>query len=43
MEDWFSLPDFRLYKIQIEHIWFINMFGGAYHMPVEDYYAGKDL
>ena len=44
MEEWFGMGDhdFFLYKMKIEHIWFINMYGGAYHMPIEDYYAGQD-
>ena len=44
MEDWFAMDDhsFYLYKMEIEHIWFINMFGGAYHTQIEDYNAGQD-
>ena len=42
-EDWFSLPDFRLYKIQIEHIWLISMFDCAYHMQTVHYYSSNDL
>ena len=43
-QEWFNMPshDFYLAKLAIDNIWLIDFFGGAYMVPLKDYYAGKD-
>jgi len=31
-----------LFRLQIEHLWEIDWFGGGYDMPLADYFAGTD-
>lgn len=44
MREWAKMGshDFYVAKLQIEHLWEIDWFGGGYDMPLADYFAGTD-
>ena len=42
MQDWPSDHMFYLAEFKIESVWLIDYFGGAYTVPLADYYAGQD-
>ncbi|CAG5085601.1 Oidioi.mRNA.OKI2018_I69.PAR.g10939.t1.cds [Oikopleura dioica] len=44
MKDWESMGthDWFLAKLEIDHLWLIDWFGGGYEMPLSDYFSGSD-
>ena len=42
MRDWPDDHMFYLAEFKIESVWLVDYFGGAYTVPLNDYFAGKD-